>query len=691
MADGYKKGDSDKLSLHSEIMERAEQAAQSDWQNRLDALDDLRFRANENGIGQWDPVVFAERTEQGRPIITVNLIPQFVRQVTNEARNNRPAIKVRPVDDEADPETAEVLEGIIRHIEDQSEATSKAYIPAVDNSATCGIGHFRITPEYRDDNGFDQDLFIRNIPSALAVLWDPAAKDPTRQDARYVFVLDDMPKAEYEAKYPDASVSDFTVSNGGYAFAWRTEDTVRVAEYWCKEPVTRTLGKTPDGKVIDITNVPPEALKFLPQLQKRKVQTHKIVQYIVSGAEILEGPNEWAGHYLPIIPVIGEETYVGENRVRSGLVRHAKDPQRLYNLWRSNQAEMIGLQPKSPFIATFKQIEKYKAIWAQANRRNLPYLPYDADPNAPGAPKREQPPVGSPAMLEEISIAASEMRSTTGIYASGLGEETSNAKSGRAISALQKQGDMATLHFGDNLQLSIRHCGRVLIDLIPHYYDTERTVRLLNEDGSDKFEQINSVIMTQEGPEAIHDLSIGTYDVTVTTGPSYATRRMEAADAMMQFMRTAPQAAAFMLDIIAKNMDWPGADEIAERFKMQLMKTNPEFFKDEEGFEPPQPTEGDKMNALMAQAEVRKTVAEANKAEAEAENSEMDAVLKGLEVDATAQAASQIDRAAEVAVMRMFQKFLESQTGEQGPVAPGQGAGMTPAPMAQPAAPMVGA
>lgn len=664
--------------LHTEIMKRADQAAQADWQNRIDALDDLRFVANENGIGQWDPLVLAERTEQGRPIITVNLMPQFVRQVTNEARNNRPAIKVRPVDDDADVETAEVLEGIIRHIEDQSEATSKAYIPAVDNSAKCGIGHFRVTPDYRDDDGFDQDLFIRNIPSALSVLWDPAAKDPTRQDARYVFVMEDMPKSEYEAKYPDAARSDFWVSNIGNGMVWAVDDMVRIAEYWCKEPVTRTLGKTQDGKVIDITDVPAEARKFLPPMQTRKVETHKIVQYIVSGTEILEGPNEWAGHYLPIIPVIGEETFVGENRVRSGLVRHAKDPQRLYNLWRSNQAEVIGLQPKAPFLATFKQIEKYQAIWKQANRRNLPYLPYDADPAAPGVkPERAQPPMGSQAMLEEISIASGEMRATTGIYASGLGEGEANAKSGRAIMSLQKQGDMATLHFGDNLQLSIRHCGRVLVDLIPYYYDTERTVRLLNEDGSDKFEKINSVIMTTEGPEAIHDLSVGTYDVTVTTGPSYATRRMEAADAMMQFIQTAPDSAAFMLDIIAKNMDWPGADDIAERFRQQLMKTNPEFFKDDPDFQPPQPTEADQMNALMGKLQVQAAQADTRKTEAEADKAEMEAAQTAVETDAMSQTHHTM---TEAAVMKALMDVLTRGQAAMSPAMPGQGAPAQPQP-----------
>jgi hypothetical protein len=660
----------DKESKHAEIIKNIELDAEADWQNRLDAIDDLRFVANENGNGQWDPLVWRERFDQGRPIITVNLMPQFIRQVTNDARKNRPAIKVRPVDDDADPKTADVFEGIVRHIEDQSEAASKAYIPAIDNAAKCGIGNWRVTAKYCDGESFDekQELYIEGIPNALAVLWDRAAKDPTRMDANHVSVLDDMTDDAFKAKYPDAALSDISLGNNG-SLDWRTQDMVRVVEYWCKEPTDRVLAKTEDGSILDITKVPKDALQFLPPHKTKKVKGHKICQYIVSGKEILEGPNEWKGKYLPIIPIIGDETYVGDNRIRSSLVRHAKDPARLYNLWRSNQAEVIGLQPKSPFIATFKQIEKYKALWNQANRRNLPYLPYDADPQANGPPKREQPPVASQAMAEEIAIAAGELRSTTGIYDSGLGQHTSEAVSGKAIGKLQQQSDMATLHFGDNLQLSIRHCGRVLVDLIPYYWDTEQTVRLLNEDGSDKFEKINSYIMTQGGPEPVHDLSIGTYDVTVTAGPSYATKRMESVDVLTQLISTMPDAAMFMMDILVKNMDIPGGDELAKRFKMAILKAHPEFADKDDQQDMPQPTQGDQMNAMMGQLEVKQKEAETREAEANADVAEMGAATAAVELDAMSQTHHAM---TEAVVLKTLQDIITRGQQAMQPAQPGQ-------------------
>lgn len=666
----YTKADKpfDKEAKHREIIKNIELDAQADWANRLEALDDLRFVANEDGCGQWDETVYRDRKEQGLSTITVNLMPQFVRQVTNDARNNRPAIKVRPVDDDADPETAEVLEGIVRHIEDQSEAASKAYIPAIDNAAKCGIGHWRVTAKYCDEESFDekQELYIEGVPNALAVLWDRAAKDPTRMDAEHVSVLDDWTDEAFKAKYPDAALSDIDLGINGN-MDWRTNDMVRVVEYWCKEPSTRILAKMQDGSLIDITKVPQDALQFLPPHKVKKVKSTKIVQYIVSGSEILEGPNEWKGKYLPIIPIIGEETWIGENRVRSSLVRHAKDPARLYNLWRSKQADLIALQPLSPFIATAKQVEPYRALWLAANKRAMPYLPYIADPAAP-PPQRSQPPQGSQAMAEEIAIAAGELRSTTGIYDSGLGQHTSEAVSGKAIGKLQQQSDMATLHFGDNLQLSIRHCGRVLVDLIPYYWDTEQKVRLLNEDGTDKFEQINSLIMTQAGAEPVHDLSIGKYDVTVTVGPSYATRRMAAAESILQFIQTAPDSAAFVMDILAKNQDWPGADEIAERFRIMLMKTNPEFFKDDDNAEPPQPTQADQMNAMMAQLQIKETEAKTRKTEAEADKAEMEAVQTAVETEAmSTMHPLQTEAAILDTIMNVIQRSREAtQTAQPG-------------------------
>lgn len=665
----------DKEKLFSQIMARAEEAHTYDFDNRAEALDDLKFKLG--GDYQWDETLLAERRNDGRPCETINRMPQFIRQVTNDARENRPSIKVRGVDDEADPETAEVLEGTIRHIEDQSEATSTAYIPAIDNAASCGIGHWRIRTEYADDDTFGQDIFIEGIPNPLAVLWDPVAKKATREDARYCFVMEDISEDEFEERYPDTPMTDFAI-DGSQGLFWRdaAAKTVRIAEYWCKEPVDKTLGLTADGKVIDLTGIPAPSVKFIGIQETRKVKSHKIVQYIVSGHGVLEGPNEFPGKYIPVVAVIGEEIHLGDTRKRISVIRHAKPAQRLYNLWRNAQTEQIALQPKSPIMATAKQIEKYKDVWKQANRRNLPYLPYEGDPTANGPPQRLQPPQISSAMSEAVDIAAEEMKATTGIFDAALGDR-SNETSGIAIQNRQRESDVSNAHFADNLALSIRHTGRILIDLIPQIYDTEKTVRLLNEDGTEKWERINAQVMGPDGPMYLHDLSVGKYDVTVKTGPSYQTRRQEAADSMMQFIQTVPDSAQFVVDLLAKNMDWPGADEIAKRFRKMLMKSNPDLIEKNDEEEPPQPTQADQMNALMMQMEARTKTAQAQKTEAEAEKAEMETAKTGMEVAQMA-AVGPIGMAVQQAVMDVLAKMGVSDASQG---QPGQSsAGMVPAP-----------
>ena len=645
--------DNDDLDEFRYCMERADQAHVADLENREEALDDLRFCAG--GRHQWDITVLQEREADGRPIITINRMGQFVHQISGEARANRPSIKVRPVDDESDPDTADILEGIIRHIEDQSEAVSKCYIPGIENAARCGIKNWRVNTEWADDDTFGQDIFIRDIMNPLAVLWDPYAISPDRSDADWCFVIEDISQEEYEDTYPDHPIADFT--SGLTAIFWRdiATKTVRIAEYWYKKPFKKHLGQTKDGKTIDLTKIPKQLWELMGITRDREVDSFKIFSRMVSGNGFLTDPQPWAGRYIPIVACIGEEIRVGEHRSRKGIVRDAKDPQRLYNIWRSLQAETIGLQPKSPYIGTAKQFEKYKTVWQLANKRNFPYIPYDPDDKAP-PPQRQPPPQSSPAMMEEAMLSVDEMKATTGVYDASLGNK-SNETSGVAIENRDKQAATSNAHFADNLALSIRHTGRILVDLIPEIYDTEKVVRLLNEDGTEKWAHINKLIQTPQGPQYFHDLSLGKYDVAIKTGPSYATRRQESADFLLQFMQTMPDSAHFVADLLAKNLDAPGSEELAKRFRILLAKTNPELFPEGTGEPPTPPTQQDQNNALMAHIKLTQEAAKAQLMEAQAEDAEMDASLKGAQVHALA-VGDPMSQMAEQAVMNVLQRMF---------------------------------
>ena len=570
--DGMKKGG--KKPEHRQVMERFNLAWEADRDNRDDALSDLKFVAGD----QWPPDVRRQREAQGRPCITVNRMPQFIRQVTGDMRQSRPAIKVSPVDDQGDPEIARMYNGIVRQIERISKA-DMVYTMAFQAAVACGVGHFRVGTEYCKDSVTEQDIIIRAIQNPLGVFWDPNAKEIDRSDADYCFVVDGITEEAFKKKYPKAILSPVDpvdASQDTFLF-WRDDSMMRIAEYWYKKPKKYTLALMEDGKTVNLSDFKPELQPFLPVARdqngepiQREVDGFEVEMVIVSGSEVLEGPYKFPVAHIPIIPVIGEETVIGTQAVRSGLIRHAKDPQRLYNYWRSSAAELIALAPKAPFMLTPEQIKNHRAMWDRANVSPLPYLLYSPDPQAPGAPQRIAAPQPPNALWQEAQIAADDMKGTTGIYDAGLGAK-SNETSGKAILARQREGDTSTYHFFDNLAYAIRRAGEIVCALIPKIYDTERVVRLLNEDGSEAWVKVNQTTIAENGePMTINDLSVGKYDVTVSTGPSYNTQRIEAANAMVEFARAYPNAAPAMLDKIAKMMDWPEHEVIAARLKAML-------------------------------------------------------------------------------------------------------------------------
>jgi hypothetical protein len=582
-----------KIDIVQEAQERLEAAWVQDRENREDAFTDLKFLAGD----QWPNEIRLQREAQNRPCLTINRLPQFVNQVANSVRQNPPAIKAIPAGGEATQELAEIYSGLFRQIQYRSNATH-VFATAMYYAVACGIGHFRIVTQYADEDGFDQEILIKRIQHPLSVFWDPAAVEPARQDADYCLVSEMIGRKEFQKRFPGAAMADFVAPadlNAESGLFWANRDAVRVCEYWVKRPHERTLARLANGETIDITDVDPSSLRGAslrgnpisqesapdgsPRLARddmeiiatRKVKSHKVEHYLLSGEEVLEGPNPWAGRYIPIFPVIGSETALETKVIRSGLVRFARDPQQLYNFWRSAAAEAIALAPRAPFVATPSMIAKFKGQWDTQNTVSRPYLLYEPDPDVPGGrPMREPPPDIPAALVQESATASDEMKATTGIYDAALGAR-SNEISGVAIRARESQGDDSALHYQDNLMATLHHLGAALIDLAPKIYDNERTIRILREDETHEPVRINVPVMGTDGkPMLLNDLSQGSYDVRVKIGPAYSTRRAEAADSMLQFIQAVPQAAGVAADLIARNMDWPGADEIAERLRRTL-------------------------------------------------------------------------------------------------------------------------
>ena len=607
-----------------ELYDAAEQAEQD---NRVEAMEDLRFRAGE----QWEPDIRRARNLDGRPTLTINRIPQFVHQVTGNIRLNPPSIKVRPKGNGATREMAETYDGLLRDIQTSSDAMG-VYLTAFDSAVTCGEGYFRIDTEYAEDDSWDLNIRLRRIPSPFAVLFDPAAADPCREDAGYCFVTDWIPQAQFKEAFPKASTSGFDVSlNGPHDWGdWVKDRNVRVCEYWCKVPMLRNIVRLADGYTQDTTGLEDSDMELLVSqhgevTRERKVQGHKVVMHLMNGVEELEAPADWAGRFIPIIPVIGEEVHIGDRVSRHGLVRFARDPQRLYNIHRSALAESVAMAPKAKWLGTAKMFAGQERDWSKANTSNLAYLKYTPDPGAPQGPQRVAPDMPAAGLLHEIQLAASDLEETTGIHREELGQQT-NAQSGKAILARQRRGDVGTYVYTDNLERALTYCGKQLIDLIPRIYDTERVIRTIGVDGTEGFVPIN---MTNPATgHKMNDLSVGTYDVSAEIGPSYATRREEERESMFNFFQAAPQAAQMAGDLFAEAMDWPDAEKIAKR----LRKTLPPGMADPEPGDPPPAPPQPNPEMMAAQAQMALAQAEQMKAQAAAMKAQTDAQTRQAEL-----------------------------------------------------------
>jgi hypothetical protein len=557
--------------------------------SRQNELDDLRFFAGDpDNQYQWPADVISSRgslqgqTLNARPCLTINKLPQHVRQVTNEQRQNRPSGKVIPADDKADVKVAQIFDGLIKHIEYMSDA-DVAYDTACDNQVVYGEGYVRLLTEYCGDDSFDQDLRIGRIRNSFSVYMDPMIQDPCGSDARWCFITEDISKDEYERLWPDATPISSLMANGtgdASISQWITEQTIRIAEYFYYEYDKKVLNLYPGNMSVFAGTPEDEDMKLmgLHPIKSRPTDVKKVMWVKTNGYEVLE-QSEWVGQWIPVVRVVGNEFEVDGNVFVSGLVRNAKDAQRMYNYWVSQEAEMLALAPKAPFIGYGGQFEGYENQWKTANVNNWPYLEVNPDvTDGNGSilplPQRAAPPLAQTGLIQAKMGASEDIKATTGQYDASLGA-TSNERSGKAILAREKQGDTGTYHFIDNLARAVRYVTRQLVDAIPKIYDTERIARIVGLDGEVKMAKINpnqpepvKEVVDETGVviERIYNPSVGKYDVVVTTGPNYMTKRQEALDAMSLLLQSNPQLWQVAGDLFIKNMDWPGAQQMASRF-----------------------------------------------------------------------------------------------------------------------------
>jgi hypothetical protein len=567
-----------------------------DQEARTEALDDLKFARGD----QWPAAVRQRRESEDLPCLTIDRLQGPIDLIVGAMLQNRPAIKVRPADNAASPIIGDIMAGKIRDIENKS-AAGVVYETSAKSAIVCGRGFHRVITQYKDNESFQQEMRIKRITNQLSVSWDPLAQDYNLNDARWMFVTGVMGSEEFEEMYPGHKAIEFETDDLNELNEWSTSDKIRLVEYYYRETKPRTIYLLRDGSVTD--RKPKDNGSIL---QKRETDESAIMYCLASGSEVLEGPEvlPGTGKYYPIIPVWGKEVFEGDARDTFGIVRPAKDAQRMYNFMRSKSAETITQAPSAPYVVSAEQIQGYEHMWQHANEQKNALI-YNTDPNMPNhPPARSQPPQIPIGFANEAVVSAEEIKSTTNIYEASLGEQ-SNETSGKAIIARQSKSDNSTYVFMHHLHMGIEQTGRVIVDWMPYVYAEERETRIRNEDGSERFVPINKQLeigdeyderngYIEEDEEnmtaVLNPLNSGEYNVVISTGPSYQTQREQMVDSILEFIKIYPDSAPVLGPILARNMDWHESNKISRILEIGLSKeVRDEMHKDDEEL----PVEGD--------------------------------------------------------------------------------------------------
>jgi len=623
----------EKEAIIDEALKRFDTAEEAWSEIYQCGLEDIRFV---DSVDQWTDNLKAARKD--RPCMTFDKLSGAIDQVVGDHLQNRPGVKVIAAEED-DQDTAEIYEGIIRQIESRSPA---AYSTGFKFAVKGSIGFWKVRHDYLDPECFDQDIMLDEIKNPFSVLIDPIVQNAALEKMRYAFVFDDMPREDFEDKYPKAStaVSEHFRSTGNL-HKWISDDTVRVADYYRLVQEDAEIGQTADGKVYFVDEQPD-----VEYVKTRKTKVNRLERFKITGLEVLDEV-ECVGRYIPIVPIFGKRSNIDGKMVVRGLVRKAKDAQTLYNLERSNYIESVALQPKQPYMVTPRMLEGHEERWRNLNTSNDPALFYNPDPEAPGGrPIREaaaQVPAG---LIAGLQMSSDDIKSTTGIYDASLGQR-SNETSGKAIMARQREGDTATYEFTDEFAQAIDYTGRIFINWIPQIYDAQRQIRILGDDESEEVMAVNKPELNYETGEyeIKNDLSRGKYDLRVRVGPSYTTRRIETAEQLSQVMAQNPEMGKLFGDIWLKSLDLVGGDEAVARMRKVLVKQGIADPTDEEKQElqqkaqSPQAQMKKQMQQMAMQlemankkAETAETQASTNAKNAKAQKDRMEALAKQMEI-----------------------------------------------------------
>ena len=568
---------------------------ESDW--RAQFLHDVKFANGDSKNGwQWPDNIRNSRQNINRPCLTMNLIKAHNRMISNDARKNKSEVKFFGMGNGSTSEMAGVYQDLYRWVSMQSQAQA-ALTQAREFQIDGGIGYVRLITEYDSDDSFDVSPRIMPVDDPLAIVMDRDSQRLDRLDSRYAMVFDDVADDEFKDAYPDIAplVGKAPLGIGSAYSSFYMKNRTKLMEYFRRVPERKRLlsfvhlgeRHTIAHDRLEMLVRDREALDRIvsdPTTRDREVMVDRVEWYLIAGQRIID-QTIWPGRYIPIIPIIGEETKI-EGRVdRKGHTRSMLDAQRMFNYNASAQVEYGALATKAQWIAPAKSIEEFEQVWRTINTENpavVPYQHYDEDhPDATmPPPQRIDPPKVSEAFQVGMENAKNQFMMVTGQYENSMGEQ-GNERTGAAINARRRQGATATYHFQDNYEVGLIALGKQFLDLCPKVFDTKRTIRISVDEGMDFDLELDPGLAQGYIEHRAHDGAIvkkalnplvGKFDVAPKVGPAFDSKQEETADSLTLLMTQAPAFAPLIADLMVKNMQFDGAQEAAARLRRMVPK-----------------------------------------------------------------------------------------------------------------------
>lgn len=555
----------------SELRERFSRVADMWNDDRKRYKEDMHFLH----IDHWPAGVRSQRASDPtnpRLCLEIDQLSQYQRQVINDSRQNRPQIKVRPVDSKADIETAKVFDGLCRHWQEASNSDT-CYDLALECATGGGFGYFRILHDYLHDGTFDQDLFFAPIQNPLTVYFGEH-QEVDGSDVKEVWIVEEIPKAEYERDYPGKETTSWEGEGSKYG-DWCGEK-IRIAELYEMKSVQTTMHMLESGEICSDedyqtaieSGIQVPAIKATREIPKKTLYWSKF-----NGAEYLEEPREEPGDRIPVFPVWANVHNIDGKVIRTSMIHKSKDAQLLYDYAQTAFAERVGQSPEAPWVAAEGQTAGFEDEWdGTRSVRVQHYRPVSLEGQAIPPPQRQNPSDVPAGFAQVMQQAEHGVQTSLGMYSASVGKK-GNATSGVQEQEQARKGDVSSFHYHDNLARAIRSAGRYLISAAPKILDTARVVRILGEDGEAAQVQLDPNLekaTVKQGNNSIFNIGVGTYDVAVDVGPSYQTSRQASAAGMLALAQADPTMWQTHGDLIAEAQDWPEAQRFAERSKLLL-------------------------------------------------------------------------------------------------------------------------